>query len=86
MRMKRTEVYIPNLVHRALTHLAEQRGEPKARLIRDFIEEGIKKTKGGDFSGKTTLRNLLGMKLSGGSTDLSVNLDYYLYGGDKKSK
>lgn len=84
--MIRTQIYIPEITHKELTKLAEVKGQSMAQVVRDFIEEGVKKATEIDYTGKTVLRNLLDMKLTGGPKDLSTNLDHYLYGEPKKKE
>jgi hypothetical protein len=57
-----------------------------AQVVREFIEEGVKKATAIDYTGKTALRALASLKLKGGPKDLSHNLDHYLYGGPKKDE
>ena len=84
--MIRTQVYIPETLHNKLTRLAEAKGEPMAKVVRDFLEDGIRKAQQTDDSGITTLRRIANLKLKGGPRDLSINLDHYLYGGPKKNQ
>jgi hypothetical protein len=84
--MIRTQIYIPEATHRELTKLAEVKKQPMAQVVREFIEEGVKKATEIDYSGRTTLEALANLKLKGGPKDLSHNLDYYLYGGPKKNE
>lgn len=81
--MIRTQVYIPEEAHRKLGRLAEQKAQPMAEIVRDFIQEGLQKTQTGDYSGKKTLLAIANMKLKGGDTNLSQNIDNYLYGASK---
>ncbi|KKP79894.1 MAG: hypothetical protein UR81_C0038G0010 [Candidatus Levybacteria bacterium GW2011_GWB1_35_5] len=81
--MIRTQVYIPEEAHRKLGRLAEQKAQPMAKIVRDFIEEGLQKTQTGDYSGKKTLLAIVNMKLRGEDTNLSQNIDHYLYGASK---
>lgn len=82
--MIRTQIYLDEDIHKDLSHLARQEKESMAKVARDLLKEGIQKRKQLDKSGKEVLKKLLAMKVSGGPTDLSKNLDHYLYGGPKK--
>lgn len=82
--MIRTQIYLDKDIHKDLTVLARQEKESMAKVARDILKEGIQKRKKLDKSGKEVLRKLLSLKIKGGPTDLSTNLDYYLYGGPKK--
>jgi hypothetical protein len=84
--MIRTQIYIPEILHLRLTRLAQERREPIAKIVRIFIEDGLQKTTAIDQSGKTALKNLFSLGFKGGPSDLSTNLDHYLYGGPKKSE
>jgi predicted transcriptional regulator len=82
--MIRTQIYIPETIHTKLQRLAEANRQPMAEVIRQFIEDGLRNTRQ-DTSGKTTIKNLLQIQATGGPTDLSTNLDHYLYGGPKQT-
>ncbi len=82
--MIRTQIYIPETLHTKLQRLAEEKRQPMAALVRQFIEDGVRTT-GQDISGKTTIKQLLQIQARGGPNDLSTNLDHYLYGGPKKT-
>lgn len=82
--MIRTQIYLDKDIHRDLIVLARHQKESMAKVARDILKEGIQKRKKLDKSGKEVLRKLLSLKIKGGLTDLSTNLDHYLYGGSKK--
>lgn len=82
--MIRTQIYIPREMHYQLTRLASSKQEPMAKVVRQFIEEGLNKTQTKDLSGKRTLHRIAHLRLKGGPRDLSENLDHYLYGSPKK--
>ena len=82
--MIRTQIYLDEDVHKDLNILAKQQKESMAKIARDILKEGIQKKRRLDKSGKEVLKKLLAMKISGGPSDLSANLDHYLYGGPKK--
>lgn len=84
--MIRTQIYIPETIHKELVRLAQEKQEPMAHIVRVFIEEGIGKTKNADYTGKTAIRNILKVQARGGPQDLSTNHDHYLYGGPKESE
>jgi len=64
--------------------LAEARGEPMAKIVRDILEERFEHVEENDYSGKRALRSLLKLQFRGGPKDLSANLDHYLYGAAKR--
>jgi predicted transcriptional regulator len=82
--MIKTQIYIPKTVHKRLTHLAKVRKEPMAKLVRDFIDEGLQREQAQQGSGIEVLQALAEIKARGGPKDLSTNHDYYLYGAPKK--
>lgn len=84
--MIRTQIYIPSDIHSQLLQLAKARSTSMAEITREFIENGLKISNHIDTSGKTVMRKLLNMNITGGPKDLSINLDHYLYGGPKKKK
>lgn len=82
--MVRTQVYLTEEQHKTLTHLAKVRNQPMAELVRELLAKGLHENVGKDISGKTAMKNLFKIRATGGPTDLSTNLDHYLYGGPKK--
>jgi hypothetical protein len=81
--MIRTQIYIPQDTHKKLTQLAHEEAKPMAEIVRDFIEKGLKAVQKKDQSGKKTLSQIAHLKFTGGESDLSSNIDHYLYGGPK---
>lgn len=82
--MIRTQIYIPDDIHRQLVSMANYQKKSMAELVRDFLEQGLKKELNADYTGIKTLQALSKLNLKGGPKDLSKNLDHYLYGGPKK--
>ena len=82
--MIRTQIYIPQPLHRQLIRIAHKRGRSMAQMIREFIATGLEQNKAKDDGGKKAIANLLNIKSSSGPRDLSRNLDHYLYGGSPK--
>lgn len=80
--MVRTQIYIPEELHRELTFLAKKESLSLAELIRQFVRMGIKTKKRRRNSGKTLLE-LARYAVKGLPKDLSTKHDEYLYG--KKS-
>lgn len=75
--MIRTQVYIPEDLHRDLMLLAKQEGVNFSKLVREGVEEVRKKrTK----AKKNDWREFVGAGGRGGPKDLSSKIDYYLYG------
>lgn len=70
--MRKTMVYLPEETYLALRLAAKNRGSSMAKIVRDFVSEGIKKT---DFnSGASVLKKLEKYKVKGGKT-LSKKID-----------
>lgn len=84
MSMIRTQIYIPEEEHKKLLRIAQDKKIPMAKIVRDFISDGLQKERQKDYSGKRTLKILSTLGLSGGPKDLSKNIDHYLYGAPKK--
>lgn len=84
--MIRTQIYLDEDTHKDLNILARQEKESMAKIARDLLKEGLQKRKSTDSSGNQVLKNLLAIKITGGPTDLSQNLDHYLYGKAKNEK
>ncbi len=81
--MIRTQIYLDEETHQALTTLAKEEQGSMAKIAREILNEGVQKRKGQDKSGKAVLERLLSIQSTGGPTDLSKNLDHYLYGSSK---
>ena len=82
--MIRTQLYIPEPLHRQLLRAAHASGQSMAQLVRGFIAQGLQQKRSKDSGGQKTCARLLALQSEGGPTDLSKNLDHYLYGGPKK--
>ena len=78
--MVRTQIYLPEIIHKRLIFIAKQKRLSMAYLIRKFIEGGLKIDQEKDTSGLKAMQGVLGMQITGGPKDLSKNLDKHLYG------
>ena len=76
--MIRTQVYIPEDIHRDLMLLVNQTGLNFSELIRQGAREVIKKEKLAEP--KRDWRKFVGAGGKGGPKNLSSRIDYYLYG------
>ena len=74
--MIRTQVYIPEDLHRDLMLLAKQEGTNFSTLIREGVKEVVKKKKSAK---KGDWRKFVGA-VKGGPRDVASKIDYYLYG------
>lgn len=77
MFMFRTQIYIPEPVHREAKMLAKKRKEPLAMVLRRFIIAGMKEEK--KKVKKRSLSSLARLGVKGGPKNLSGNIDKYLY-------
>ena len=82
--MIRTQVYLPKDLYNQIDQVARREKIAKAQVIRDTLEEGIKKKKAYKNAGQALLELAkLGEKLNfRGPKDLSTNHDKYLYEDD----
>ena len=76
--MIRTQVYIPDDLHRDLMLLAKQEGTNFSRLIREGAAEVLKKKR--VARKKKDWRRFIGAAGKGGPKDVASKIDYYLYG------
>jgi hypothetical protein len=86
--MLRTYLYIPDNLEKQINQAVEIQKTSKAEVMRQALRKGIKimtpKTSGADILLKIAE---IGRKYKlKGPKDLSVNHDYYLWGGAKRSK
>ncbi len=82
--MIRTQIYIPENLHKKLIYLAEKKNKSMAECIRIFIKEGIKKDETLDISGKDVLKKISLLNFVGGNKDMSSKIDEIIYGNGKK--
>lgn len=84
--MIRTQIYLPETTHRRLKQLALQHKRAMADIVRDILEQELQVTSKKDNGGVSVLRDVADIQAAAGPTDLSSNVDHYLYGGPKKKK
>ncbi|MFB6182037.1 MAG: ribbon-helix-helix protein, CopG family [Candidatus Magasanikbacteria bacterium] len=75
--MKRTQLYIPENLHKKIKAEAREEGRSMSDLMREFLAEGLDNKK--KQKGQVDLTDLANLNLSGGPKDLSKNMDNYLY-------
>lgn len=75
--MIRTQVYIPDDLHRDLMLLVKQEGMNFSQLVREGVKVVIKKRK--IKRAKKWGEGFIGA-IKGGPKDLASKIDYYLYG------
>jgi|GEM_PF-1166639 len=81
--MIRTQIYIPEIMHKQVSQLAQGQDTSMASIVRALLQSGLKNIAQVDNSGKDTLKKIANLKFTGGPADISVNHDYYLYGDEK---
>ena len=82
--MIRTQIYIPENLHKKLIYLAKKKNKSMAEFIRLFIEEGLKRDDTLDISGKDVLRKISLMNFTGGDKNLSSKIDEIVYSNEEK--
>ena len=87
--MYRTYIYLPEELKYEIEATAQSQKKSKAEVIRKALESGLKKTKTNPPNSAAALVKMAKMaeKLGGGGPkDLSINHDYYTWGGEKRFK
>jgi hypothetical protein len=78
--MIRTQIYVPKDLYQRIQLKAEQANKPAAQLVRELLEEGLRRRQR-ETAGDALLRLArIGGK---GPADLSSRIDDYLYGEDE---
>lgn len=77
--MIRTQIYLPKSLYQAIDLVARRDKKPKAQVIREALEKGVKKEQKKHNAGKALLEFAeLGKRLNlKGPTDLSTNHNKY---------
>jgi predicted DNA-binding protein len=86
--MLKTYLYIPDHLEEKIKSTAKSQKKSKAEVIRQTLEAGFESVEKQKVGGAEALLRLaeLAKKLDiKGPRDLSVNHDYYLWGGKKKN-
>lgn len=87
--MFKTYLYIPAQLEKKINWTAKAQSQSKAEVMRQALEEGlavIEKKKTGGAEILLELAELAKKYHVKGPRDLSVNHDYYLWGGKKRVK
>lgn len=82
--MVRTQLYLPENEHQKLTLLAKEKGLPMAEVVRSYINIGLELEGTENKAGINLLKRLAHMNVKKGPSDLSSNLDNYIYNLPKK--
>lgn len=85
--MLRTYLYIPEHLQEKINHTAKDQNKSKAEVIRQAIQKGLEadEPKGSGAEVLLKLAELAKKQQLRGPRDLSVNHDYYLWGGKKRN-
>lgn len=84
--MLKTYLYIPENLEEKITLAAKTQNKSKAEVIRQAIQKGLETIERG--SGAEVLLKIAALAKKHhvkGPRDLSINHDYYLWGGRKKN-
>lgn len=88
--MLRINIYIPEELNKRLELISISQQKAKAAIIREALEKGLQSAQSSDHSAQALLEiaRLAEQLPNDHNTprDLSVNHDYYLWGGKKKDK
>lgn len=86
--MLRTYLYIPDDLDKRIREAAQIQKNSKAEVMRQALEKGLEKLVPKTGGAETLLKLAeIGRKYNvKGPKDLSINHDYYLWGGKKRSK
>ena len=87
--MQRTHVYLPAELNREIDNTAKANRVSKAEVIREALQQGLKVVRPQKSTSARALLDIAEMakKFKGtGLQDLSVNHDYYTWGGKKKTR
>lgn len=87
--MDRTHIYLPEDITREIANRARVQRMSKAQIIREALETGLKTKrtqKSGSAKALLDLAQMAGMLKGTGPRDLSINHDYYIWGGKKKTQ
>lgn len=77
--MIRTQVYLPKELYQTIDYVARTEKKPKAQVIREVLDEGVKKKRGNAGSALLEMARLAKKLNLKGPKDLSTNHDKYLY-------
>jgi metal-responsive CopG/Arc/MetJ family transcriptional regulator len=87
--MIRINIYIPETLNKQLEFTAQRKKQVKAEVIREALEKGLPAVTPKDDSAKRLLELAkMAEKIHTGKApnDVSINHDYYAWGGEKRSE
>lgn len=88
--MQRISVYIPEDTRKRINIVAKAKSKAESEIIRDALEEGLERIHPKSASAQALLDFAKMAEkiptLAGSPTDVSLNHDYYAWGGQKKNK
>jgi len=78
--MVRTQVYLPKQLSQAIKFVAKRERKPEAQVIRELLADGLGQKQQVTIGHGLAALVTLGKKLQArGPSDLSQNIDHYLY-------
>ena len=86
--MQRTHIYLPNELNTEIEFIAKLNRKSKAEVVREVLQQGLKKLRPQKSSSAKALLEMAreAKKFVGtGPKDLSINHDYYTWGGPKRN-
>jgi predicted DNA-binding protein len=88
--MQRISVFIPDETRKRINMVAKAKNKAEAEIVRDALEHGLEKLHPKSSSAQALLDLAkLGEQIPtkpGTPTDISINHDYYAWGGEKRKK
>jgi len=89
LHMQRISVHIPDETRRRISLIAQTKNKAEAEIIRDALNKGLSANH--PKSNAQALLDLAKMAQKipskpGSSKDVSINHDYYAWGGEKRKK
>lgn len=76
-RMLRTQLYLPEDLRQEINAVARQEKKPAAEIMRELLLEGVQNRH--RPTAGAAMNRLASLRVQGGPSDLSTNLDKYLY-------
>lgn len=82
---KRTQIYFPEELYSRIALRARQESKSSAQVIREAVEEYLEKNKEREIDWENDpIFEAIGFIKNSGVSDMSINHDYYIYGGKRK--
>lgn len=75
-----TTLYLPRHLYRQIGLVARNQKKPKAKVIREFLDAGVRKQEVNPLAAKMFVDALRQIKFKGGIRDFAKNHDKYIWG------